>query len=81
MSYGKNVRQFGTQEVPIIDIVKPIAKYAKVLEAKDEILEMLEEALRIAISGRPGPVWLDIPLDYQYGEDIDIEKKFDYQPL
>ena len=70
MSYGMNVRQFGTQEVPIIDIVKPITKYAKVLEVKDEILDVLEDALRISISGRPGPVWLDIPLDYQYGEDI-----------
>lgn len=75
MSYGMNVRQFGTQEVPIIDIVKPITKYAKVLEVKDEILDVLEDALRISISGRPGPVWLDIPLDYQYGEDIDIDEE------
>jgi acetolactate synthase-1/2/3 large subunit len=75
MSYGKNVRQFGTQEVPIIDIVKPIAKYSKVLEVKGEILDVLEDALRISISGRPGPVWLDIPLDYQFGEEVDISEE------
>ena len=66
MSYGKKIRQLGTQEVPIIDIVKPITKFAKVIDSKENILEILEEALIEAVSGRPGPVWLDIPLDFQW---------------
>ena len=55
MSYGKKIRQLGTQEVPIIDIVKPITKFAKVIDSKENILEILEEALIEAVSGRSTP--------------------------
>ena len=73
MSYGKKIRQLGTQEVPIIDIVKPITKFAKVIDSKENILEILEEALIEAVSGRPGPVWLDIPLDFQW-EEVELSE-------
>lgn len=66
MSYGKPVRQFGTQEVNIIDIVKPITKYAQVIEKHDEMESVVTKALEIAISGRPGPVWIDLPLEFQW---------------
>ena len=46
----------------------------KIVEIKEDILKTLENALSIAISGRPGPVWLDIPLDFQW-EDIAISEK------
>ncbi len=65
-SYGKKVRQVGTQEAPILKIVEPITKYSKLLDSPDDIFEEVHKAIRIAKSGRPGPVWLDIPLEVQW---------------
>lgn len=67
-SYGRKVRQVGTQEVNICDIVRPISKYCKFIENKDSFIDELRHALEIARSGRPGPVWLDLPLDYQWSD-------------
>lgn len=62
---NKGVRQVGSQEVQIIPMVKPITKYAiQILEPR-EIRYHLERAYMEATTGRPGPVWLDIPLDVQ----------------
>lgn len=66
-SYGKKVRQVGSQEAPILDIVKPITKYTKLLDTPEDIFAELNKAIHIAKSGRPGPVWLDIPLEVQWG--------------
>lgn len=71
-SYGRKVRQVGTQEVNICDIVKPITKYVKFIQDKNQFLDELHYAINIANEGRPGPVWLDIPLDIQW-EDIAFE--------
>lgn len=62
--YSKH-RQIGPQEVNIIPMVEPVVKYATTLTADDDIALELERAIRIATSGRPGPVWLNIPLDVQ----------------
>ncbi|MFO1525304.1 MAG: thiamine pyrophosphate-binding protein [Turneriella sp.] len=59
------LRQFGVQEADIITIVQSLTKYAVMLRKSEEILYHLEKALHLATSGRPGPVWLDIPLDIQ----------------
>ena len=59
------LRQLGDQEVDIISIVKPITKFAVSVKNPKDIRKFLEKALYIATSGRPGPVWLDIPLDVQ----------------
>jgi len=67
-SYGKKVRQTGTQEVNICDIVKPITKYTCFVKKKNKFVKEMRKALAIAISGRPGPVWLDIPLEIQWSE-------------
>ncbi|WP_072679789.1 thiamine pyrophosphate-binding protein [Arcobacter sp. LA11] len=81
-----NLRQLGDQEINIIDLVKPITKYAVLISDKNTIKYHLEKALYLAKEGRPGPVWLDIPLDIQ-GAMIDekdlesfskpIEKDYD----
>ena len=67
MYNSKNVelRQFGVQEVNIIPIVESITKYAVMVNNPKKIRFHLEKALYLARSGRPGPVWLDIPLDVQ----------------
>jgi acetolactate synthase I/II/III large subunit len=59
------MRQVGVQEVDIVSIVKPITKYAVTVLEPNEIRYHLEKAVYIARTGRPGPVWIDIPLDVQ----------------
>ena len=59
------MRQLGVQEVDIVSIVAPITKYAKTVLDPLEIRYELEKAWYLALNGRPGPVWLDIPLDVQ----------------
>ncbi len=58
-------RQIGVQEINIIDIVKPITKFSKMITDANTINFYLEKAFSIAKSGRPGPVFLDIPADIQ----------------
>ncbi len=65
LMHGKGVRQMGVQEVDIVSIVKPITKYAVTVTEPETIRYHLEKALYYARSGRPGPVWIDIPLDVQ----------------
>ncbi|MBP5447140.1 MAG: hypothetical protein J6X95_03440 [Treponema sp.] len=62
---NKGVRQIGSQEVNIIDIVKPITKYAVQVSKASDIRYILERAWHEANSGRKGPVWIDIPHDIQ----------------
>ena len=62
---NSGVRQMGSQEVQIIEMVKPITKYAVQVTNANEIRYHLEKAYYEAINGRMGPVWLDIPLDIQ----------------
>jgi len=59
------VRQMGVQELDIIPIVTPITKYAVTVVDPLTIRYHLEKALYLAQAGRPGPVWIDIPLDVQ----------------
>ena len=52
LSYGKKVRQVGVQEVNIVDIVKPITKFAKCIYSADEFEATVIEAIKIAKSGK-----------------------------
>jgi acetolactate synthase-1/2/3 large subunit len=65
LATGRGVRQMGPQELDIISIVKGITKYAVTVCEPADIRYHLEKAFHLAKSGRPGPVWLDIPLDVQ----------------
>ena len=76
--YG--VRQKGNQEIGIVDIVKSITKYAVTVKDPNEIRYHLDRAVYEAKAGRPGPVWLDIPLDVQ-GGDIDVEQLKGYEAV
>lgn len=64
-STGLPLRQLGDQEANIIAIVKSITKYAVMVRDPKSIRYHFEKALYLARNGRPGPVWLDIPLDVQ----------------
>ena len=59
------LRQFGPQEINIIDMALPVTKYAVTVMEPAMIRYELEAAFTHAISGRPGPVWINIPLDVQ----------------
>ena len=62
---GLPLRQLGDQELDIEPIVRPITKYAAMVTDPLSIRYHLEKAIHLATTGRPGPVWLDIPLDVQ----------------
>lgn len=69
----KNLRQFGSQEVNILPIIKTVTKYSCMVNDPNKIRYYLEKAVFYSKEGRQGPVWLDIPLDVQ-GSLIDPEK-------
>lgn len=73
---NRKLRQLGDQEVNIIDMVRGITKYSKTLIDIKELDQTLEDAYKLMLEGRKGPVWIDIPIDLQssYVE----EKKFKY---
>ena len=59
------LRQLGDQEADIIAMAKPVTKYAVQINDPADIRYHLEKAIYLATSGRPGPCWLDIPIDVQ----------------
>lgn len=69
----KKVRQVGFQETDIVSIVKPITKFAYQVKHPDEIKYVLDKAYFLANEGRPGPVLIDIPMNFQR-EKINIKK-------
>jgi acetolactate synthase-1/2/3 large subunit len=73
------VRQMGVQEVDIVSIVSPITKYAVTVMNPEDIRFHLEKAVHLARHGRPGPVWIDIPLDVQ-GASIEPTYLRGYDP-
>ncbi len=73
------LRQLGDQEADIIAMVKPITKYAALIQDPESIRYHLERALWLSNSGRPGPCWIDIPVDVQ-GALIDGDKLRGYDP-
>ena len=69
----KNVRQVGFQETDIVSIVKPITKFAYQLKNPNEIKYVLEKAFYLSKQGRPGPVLIDIPMNFQRAK-INLKK-------
>ena len=73
----KKLRQFGVQELDIIPIVESITKYAVTVTQPEKIRYELEKAVHIAKSGRPGPVWVEIPMDVQSAKITHELEKFE----
>ncbi len=73
------LRQLGDQEVDIVRMVGGITKYAVVVQDPATIRYHLERALHLAVNGRPGPVWLDVPVNVQAAK-IEPEALRDYDP-
>ncbi len=64
-SGDENLRQLGDQEVDIISMVKKVTKYSKLVLNPEDIRYELEKCYFLCLEGRPGPCWLDIPIDVQ----------------
>lgn len=65
-----HLRQLGDQEGPTIQMAQPICKMASLIRQPSDLIEVLPASWRAAVSGRPGPVWIDIPLDVQSATDM-----------
>jgi acetolactate synthase I/II/III large subunit len=75
------LRQLGVQEVDIVSLVAPITKYAVTVTDPSSIRYHLEKAVYLARRGRPGPVWIDVPLDVQAAPiDESTLPKFEPEP-
>lgn len=76
---GHNIRTYGQQEANIVEIVKPITKYAVMVTDPRNIKRHLQEALYRANEGKKGPVWIDIPLDLQSAQ-IEPDDLLGFEP-
>lgn len=73
------LRAMGDQEYDIVKSVEPMTKFATMIEDPKDIRYALEKGWHLATTGRPGPVWIDIPVNYQGGY-IETEELAGYDP-
>ncbi len=76
---GAQVRALGDQEYDITKAVSAMTKYAVMIEDPKDIRYALEKGWHLALTGRPGPVWIDIPVNFQ-GMTIDTDELYGYDP-
>ena len=76
-----HIRQFGIQGINIRSMVEGVVKYFKTIDDLTRLNIFLEEAWHEATSGRPGPVWIDVPLDIQRSEVPANQVKFQVNPI
>lgn len=78
-STGLAMRSYGDQDFDITKVVAPMTKYAEMIIRPETVKYHIQKAIYLATHGRPGPVWLDIPLNIQWGY-IDTDELFDFDP-
>lgn len=78
-STGLDLRQLGDQEWDIVSTVNSMTKYAEMVVDANKIKYCIEKAIYLAMNGRPGPCWVDIPLDVQ-GAIIDTDDLIEFDP-
>ncbi|MEY2498924.1 MAG: acetolactate synthase large subunit [Verrucomicrobiota bacterium] len=79
MKGDSGVRNRGVQEIDIVPMVRSITKYAATITDPLTVRFHFEKAIHLALSGRPGPVWIDIPLDVQAAQ-VEPEKLSGFTP-
>jgi acetolactate synthase I/II/III large subunit len=79
-NYDLPLRQLGDQEVDIIKMVESITKYSVIIKDPKTIKYHLEKAIYLASNGRPGPVWIDIPIDIQ-ASLVNPEELISFDPI
>jgi len=78
-NYPIPLRQLGDQEIDIISMVRGITKYAVMLQNPSDVRKVTEKAIHLAMRGRPGPVWIDVPVDVQ-GAPVEFDSLEPYDP-
>lgn len=78
--HGANVRQSGFQETDIVSMVRPITKYAVMVRSVEELQIELPKAFALAVSGRMGPVLIDVPMDVQQAAAAPVFPELDLAP-
>lgn len=81
-NYNLDLRQLGDQENDIISMVSKITKFSICLTDPTEIKYQIKKAIYLSVNGRPGPVWIDVPIDIQamqYDESVQKEIEIDYE--
>lgn len=76
----KDLRQFGTFEINILEVMRPLTKFAWFLDRPEDAPYIFQKAIDIALTGRPGPVFIDVPVDVQ-GALIDPPACRTYTPV
>lgn len=76
----ENLRKGSLQEMDHISVMRPITKWAEACYAPGRAGEYVEEAIRYALSGNPGPAYLEVPMDVLFGE-VDLATASCPQPL
>jgi acetolactate synthase-1/2/3 large subunit len=64
-NYPQPLRQLGDQEVDIVSMARPVTKYATTVQDPSDIRRIVDKAIFLTTHGRPGPVWIDVPVDIQ----------------
>jgi acetolactate synthase-1/2/3 large subunit len=75
----RKVRQCGSQEVNITDMMRPVTKYAVCVQEKTMVKYHLDKAIYLATHGRKGTVWVDVPLDVQ-GAQVEESELVEFDP-
>ena len=78
-NFPLGLRQLGDQEVDIVRMVGGITKYAVTVQDPQAIRYEIEKAYHLAVTGRPGPTWVDVPIDIQ-GSNIDPDTLLGFDP-
>jgi len=78
LAYSRGIRQGAVQDFNILDIVKSMTKYSKLLLESDQVEYIVDRAIYASQEGRPGPSWIDIPIDVQWKDTSD--KQYTFSP-
>jgi acetolactate synthase-1/2/3 large subunit len=76
---NEKVRSYGTAGFNVLPSVEKMTKYAVMIDDKNNVRYEFEKAVYLALNGRPGPVWIDLPMDIQSAE-IDPSSQNSYDP-
>ena len=76
----KPIRQLGSQQINIVSVASHFSKFAVMVDDPNKIKYYLQKAIYIAKNGRPGPVWIDLPLNFQW-MDIEPDKLPNFSPV